>query len=164
MIIERTKHLVPKTEAAIEKVKAILDSIDDSYVTCSKHNKAVKLHYKNWQDFAEKAVSFGMLLPLDREWPTAPIQYYKTGLMPKIKVVDDVRDKPKLREKVKPKLGDGSVLKPNFNHQISVTPEKPEIYRPERVRASKLPVIARLEDMGAFDVEAKPERLRSMQR
>lgn len=63
------------------------------------------------------------------------------------------------------KQGNGSVLAPKFNHGISKPEDtKPEIYRTERVRTSKLPIIGKLEDIGAYDQEAKLERLRMMKR
>ena len=63
------------------------------------------------------------------------------------------------------KQGNGSVLAPKFNHAISKPEDsKPEIYRTERVRTSKLPIIGRLEDARAFDTEYQLERLRSKQR
>lgn len=62
------------------------------------------------------------------------------------------------------KQGNGSVLAPKFNHAISKPEDKPEIYRTERVRSSKLPIIGKLEDIGAFDAEYQLERLRNKQR
>jgi hypothetical protein len=61
--------------------------------------------------------------------------------------------------------GDGSVLKPKFNHGISKSDtSRLEIHRCEALRQSRLPTINRLEDIGAFDVESKLERLQGMKR
>lgn len=61
--------------------------------------------------------------------------------------------------------GDGSVLKPMFNHHISKPDtSKPEIYRVEPLRGSRMPIINDLEDARAFDTEYQLERLRSKQR
>ena len=61
--------------------------------------------------------------------------------------------------------GDGTVLKPKFNHHISKPDtNKLQIYRTEKYSKSKLGTIARLEDAKAFDTEYQLERLRSKQR
>lgn len=63
------------------------------------------------------------------------------------------------------KQGNGSVLAPKFNHAISKPDNsRPEIYRTERVRTSKLPIIGRNEENRAYDTEYQLERLRSKQR
>lgn len=159
LILERPKHLFKKTEDTIAKIAAILSEIEGKEVNSIAHKDKVKSVYKNWREFIEKAVEFNMLLPLDRIESTNALQYWKTGKVPTVKLVADKRTK------VKPKQGNGSVLAPRFNHGISKPEDsKPEIYRTERARTSKLPIIGRLEDARAFDTEYQLERLRSKQR
>ena len=167
MILERKKHLVAKTEQAIEKVSAIIGAIQGSEVCCKEHKGHIRGLYREWQDFVEAAVSFGMLLPLERERPTAPIKYWKTGMMPTIKIVEDVRTKPTAKADKKPVQGDGSCLKPRFNHAISAPIDNnkvKEINRLAPLGKSRLGLIGKIEDMGGYDQEAKLERLRMMRR
>ena len=154
LVLERPKRLFKKTEDTIEKIKLILDSIDGQEVNLINHKAKIKGVYKNWREFIEKAVVFNMLLPLDRIESTNALQYWKTGKVPTVKLVADKRTK------VKPRQGDGSVLAPRFNHGISKPEDsKPEIYRTEQARASKLPVIGRNEDERAYDTNYQLERL-----
>ena len=153
MIIYRSNQQMHNSVDAAERVKRVLDLIEGNEVKITDHLNAALTEYTRFQRFIENAVSLGMLLVVEKKTGCRGGLYYKTNIYPTFVEI--------ATPKRKSKQGDGTVLKPKFNHAIAPKKEpSAEIYRKESFGKSKLGIIGKLEDSGAYNVEEKLERLR----
>lgn len=166
LIYTLSRNANATSERCAERVKAIIDSYaEETIESAGKAKWFVVKHSWRWDDFILMALKYGMLIQIKKGGgKNNPSIFMKTHNYPTFKVEERPKTKKEYQPR-KPKLGDGSVLKPNFNHAISKPDDsKLEIYRTQRPKTSKLPIIGKLEDIGAYDVQSKLERLRMMQR
>lgn len=163
LIMTPTRSAKTSAEKCANRVQAVLDTFpDDEFLSQGKSKAFQDKHGWRFTDFILMALKYGMAIQTHNgsNNPKDLSAYVKTHNYPTFKV----EDKPASTEKKvykprKPKQGDGSVLAPRFNHGISKPEDKPEIYRTERVRSSKLPIIGRNEDERAYDTNYQLERL-----
>ena len=148
MIIYRPAHTIETTKEAIARVQRVLDSIQGDELNSKIHAKNVKAEYANFSLFVRAALEFGMLLQVQKRGQRTNISlFYKTKIP--CEIVEIKRKNPPRK-----KQGDGSVLKPMFNHAIA----KPETTT-RRFEKSRLDIMGKLEDIGAYNVKDKMQRL-----
>ena len=149
MIIYRPAHTIATTKEAIARVQRVLDSIQGDELNSKTHAQNVKAEYANFSLFVRAALEFGMLLQVQKRGHGTNISiFYKTKIP--CEIVEIKRKNPPRKKK----QGDGSVLKPMFNHAIA----KPETTT-RRFEKSRLDIMGKLEDIGAYNVEYKMQRL-----
>ena len=153
MIIYRPAHTIATTKEAIARVQRVLDSIDGDELNSKIHAQNVKAEYANFSLFVRAALEFAILLQVQKPGQGTNISiFYKTKIP--CEIVEIKRKNPPRKKK----QGDGSVLKPMFNHAIA----KPETTR--RFEKSRLDIMGKLEDIGAYNVKDKMQRLSELRR
>lgn len=165
LIVPSASNKIAGEKCAV-RVQAVLDNYpQDEIISEGKSKSFIDKHDWRFHDFILMALKYGMVIQTHKgnKNPKDLSTYVKTHNYPSFKVEEKPAAAPKkVYAKRKPVLGNGSVLKPMFNHPICKTPIKPEVFRPERLRNSKLPIIGRLEDARAFDTQYQLERLREL--
>ena len=166
-------------KAALEKqakqVQGIIDTFEGEEVAL-KHGVAKFFSSTGiqWQSFVRMAQEFGMLLSAGNRKKLSGLSIFmKTNSFPTfqikqkpVKAIASI-EAPKLPAKRKAtggtkKQGDGSAMKPRFNHAITKSVEPSHLAPRDRSGKGKLSLMGQIEDLAGYDVQSKLERLREL--
>lgn len=143
---------VTKAKKAIENCAAVLKRIEGDLI--NGQDVPFKPEFSCFRLFLRTGILYGMLREV--EAPTKRITttgvWLKTRVPPQIEVTG-TSTRPK---------GDGSNLKPRFNHAIAPPIQRHTMSRVERSGPSRLSLIGRIEDAGGYDAEYQLAKLRIM--
>jgi len=159
MIIAIQVQGVARAKAAIQQCKNVLSRISGEFIQGQENIAAPD--FNEFRLFMRTALKYGMLREVEAPKaydPTSGV-WIKTRVEPELDIQGQSKRKPTGGTK---QQGDGSMLSPKFNHSIAPPVKPHNMVRVDRTGASRLALIAKIEDAGGYDTDYQLDKLRTL--